>query len=86
MLRLLLCAGRPRSPGISPWRAIFAILLTCVSFTVLACDPEDVINDYFRKMGLTRLAVLQTDVQPGTVILMKGHEAFLADHILRLCR
>jgi hypothetical protein len=33
-------------------------------------------------MGLTRLAVLQTDVQPGTVILMKGNEAFLGDHIL----
>jgi hypothetical protein len=60
----------------------FCAVLLCLSFTLLACDPEEVINDYFRKMGLTRLAVLQTDVQPGTVILMKGHEAFLGDHIL----
>jgi len=50
--------------------------------TLLGCDPEDLINNYFKQMGLTRLAMLQTDVQPGTVILMKGNEAFLGDHVL----
>lgn len=58
------------------------MLLVCVSLTLLGCDPEDLINDYFRQMGLTRLAVLQTDVQPGTLILMKGNETFLGDHFL----
>jgi hypothetical protein len=58
------------------------VLLVCLSLSLLGCDPEDLINDYFRQMGLTRLAVLQTDVQPGTVILMKGSEAFLGDHVL----
>lgn len=58
------------------------MLLICVSLTLLGCDPEDLINDYFRQMGLTRLAVLQTDIQPGTLILMKGNEAFLGDHVL----
>jgi hypothetical protein len=53
-----------------------------MSLTVVGCDPEDQINDYFEKMGLTRLAVLRTDVQPGTVILTKGNEAFLGDHLL----
>lgn len=56
--------------------------LVCLSFTILGCDPEDLINGYFKQMGLTRLAVLQTDVQPGTIILMKGSEAFLGDHVL----
>lgn len=58
---------------------LFVLLL---SLTTVGCDPEEQINDYFRQMGLTRLAVLQTDVQPGTVILMKGNEAFLGDHVL----
>lgn len=61
---------------------VCVMLLTCVSLTLLGCDPEDLINDYFRQLGLTRLAVLQTDIQPGTLILMKGNEAFLGDHIL----
>lgn len=58
------------------------LLLVFLSFTLLACDPEDLINNYFKQMGLTRLAVIQTDVQPGTVILTKGGEAFLGDHVL----
>lgn len=58
------------------------MFLVCLSLTLLGCDPEDLINGYFKQMGLTRLAVLQTDVQPGTVILMKGSEAFLGDHVL----
>ena len=58
------------------------MLVVCMSVTLLGCDPEDLINGYFRQMGLTRLAVLQTDVQPGTLILMKGNEAFLGDHVL----
>ena len=58
------------------------VLLVCMSLTLLGCDPEDLINGYFRQMGLTRLAVLQTEVQPGTLVLMKGNEAFLGDHFL----
>lgn len=64
------------------YHASSMLFLVILSFTLLACDPEDLINDYFKQMGLTRLAVLQTDVQPGTVILMRGKEAFLGDHIL----
>ena len=64
------------------YHASSMLLLVFLSFTLLACDPEDLINDYFKQMGLTRLAVLQTDVQPGTVILMRGKEAFLGDQIL----
>ena len=63
-------------------QGFYVAFLVCVSLSLLACDPEDLINGYFRQMGLTRLAVLQMDVQPGTVILMKGNEAFLGDHVL----
>lgn len=75
--------NRVTTPAHVPiYHAASMLFLVCLSFTLLACDPEDQINDYFRQMGLTRLALLQTDVQPGTVILMKGSEAFLGDHIL----
>lgn len=66
----------------SPCHTYFTICVLFMTMTLVGCDPEDQINDYFRQMGLTRLAVLQTDVQPGTVILMKGNEAFLGDHLL----
>lgn len=57
-------------------------LLMALSLTLVSCDPEDEINRYFAQSGLTRLAVLRTDVQPGTLILIRGKEAFLGDHIL----
>jgi hypothetical protein len=41
----------------------FLMFLVCVSLTLLGCDPEDLINNYFRQMGLTRLAVLQRSCQ-----------------------
>jgi hypothetical protein len=63
-------------------RAFISLCLISVLLTVVGCDPEDLLNDYFSQMGLTRLAVLQSDVEPGTVILTKGDEAFLGDHIL----
>ena len=61
---------------------LLCTLLIGLSFTLVSCDPEKEINGYFAQMGLTRLAVLRTDVQPGTIILTRGQEAFLGDHIL----
>jgi len=52
-----------------------------LALTLVACDPEDLVNSYFKQMGLTRLAVLRTDVEPGTIILMRGKEAFLSDTV-----
>jgi hypothetical protein len=67
----------------SPYpKAFLGIFLIGLSFTLVSCDPEDEINRYFAQSGLTRLAVLRTDVQPGTLILTRGNEAFLGDHIL----
>lgn len=63
-------------------KALLVMLLIGLSCTLISCDPEDEINRYFAQSGLTRLAVLRTDVQPGTLILTRGKEAFLGDHIL----
>lgn len=67
---------------ISNHRGFSMAVTICLSLTLQGCDQEDVINTYFRQMGLTRLAVLQTDVEPGTVILMRGNDPFLGDHLL----
>jgi hypothetical protein len=67
---------------VSSLHGLYVLPLLCMLPILLGCDPEDRINGYFRQMGLTLLAVLQTDVQPGTVILMRGNEAFLGDHLL----
>ncbi len=56
--------------------------MICLSLTLVSCDPEALVNSYFEQMGLTRLAVLRTDVQPGTIILMKGREGFVMDSFL----
>ena len=63
-------------------KRLLNVLLSACSLMLISCDPEDEINGYFAQMGLTRLAVLRTDVQPGTLILTRGSEAFLGDHIL----
>ena len=63
-------------------RAFSTILLICIALSGLACDPEEAADEYFRQMGLTRLAVPRTDVVPGTIFLVKGDEAFLEDHML----
>ena len=64
------------------FNSLLGIFLIGLCFTLVSCDPEDEINRYFAQSGLTRLAVLRTDVQPGTLILTRGNEAFLGDHIL----
>lgn len=49
---------------------------------MVGCDPEEQINQYFAYLGLTRLAVPRTDIEPGSLIVVNGKEAFFADHML----
>ncbi len=58
------------------------LLLLWLSLTVMGCDPEALVNSYFEQMGLTRLSVLRTDVQPGTIILMDRNTGFVLDSFL----
>ncbi|MCZ6802070.1 MAG: hypothetical protein O7F12_16435 [Nitrospirae bacterium] len=58
------------------------MLLIALTGSLVGCDPEDQINQYFAYLGLTRLAVPRTDIDPGTLIVTKGKEAFFADHML----
>ncbi len=63
---------RPPSLGQnqSTLRLANAILLLLVSSSLLACNPEEAIQQYFAEKGLNPLAILRTDIQPGTLILV----------------
>lgn len=51
--------------------------------SLAACNPEEAIQKYFAEKGLNPLAMLRTDVEPGTLILIgKDGTAHRAGHVL----
>ena len=54
-----------RVSGISPALPLLALLILPAS-----CNPEKEIHHYFAELGLNRLAVLCTDIQPGSLSLV----------------
>lgn len=57
------------------------LLLILVLFCV-SCNPEKVVNEYFAKAGLNRLATPRTDIKPGGLILVRGTSALYVDNML----
>jgi len=53
-----------------------------VALASAGCDPNVVINKYFAKMGLNRLAVVRDDVKPGGLVLSNSKGAVYADNML----
>jgi hypothetical protein len=45
------------------------------ALTATSCDPEKTVNMYFKQLGLNRLAVPRSDVEPGGLIIVKGRNA-----------
>ncbi|WP_447971770.1 hypothetical protein [Nitrospira sp. M1] len=59
------------------------VLFFFLGIGLVACDPEETVQQYFTKKGLNGLAILRTDVEPGTLILVgKSGEARLVDRLL----
>jgi hypothetical protein len=58
-----------------------AIILFGLAFAV-SCDPEKVVNDYFSKAGLNRLATPRTDIEPGGLVLAGKKGALYTDNML----
>jgi len=56
-----------RSPSFAPLS--LGLLLLCTTLLV-SCDPEEEIHRYFADLGLNRLALVRTDLQPGSLILV----------------
>jgi len=53
----------------------------CLLLLFSACDPEKVVNEYFGKAGLSRLAALRDDIEPGGLILVGKQGAIYADNM-----
>jgi len=50
---------------------------------LIGCNPEEAIQEYFAEKGLNPLAILRTDVEPGTLILVgEDGTAHRAGHVL----
>jgi hypothetical protein len=57
---------------------LLAVVLTCFS---TGCNPDAALNAAFAKFGLTRLAVLRNDIQPGAVFVSSSKAAVFADNL-----
>jgi hypothetical protein len=58
---------------------LFVVLVVAV---LDGCDPNVVINKYFAKMGLNRLAVVRDDIKPGGLVLSNNKGSLYADNML----
>lgn len=63
-------------------KSVLKLAMLVMMVMVWGCDPEKVLNEYFAKMGLTRLAVLRDDIEPGGLVLVSDGKAHYADNML----
>jgi hypothetical protein len=63
-------------------RIVTLVVLLILVLTPIGCDPNVVINKYFAKMGLNRLAVVRDDVKPGGLVLSNSKGSLYADNML----
>jgi len=58
-----------------------SILLLCSMLLFSSCDPSKALNKAFAKLGLTRLALIRSDVDPGALLVSSSKTAIFADNI-----
>lgn len=58
-------------------------LLILLALPLVSCDPEEDIHRYFADLGLNRLALVRTDLQPGSLILVGKNGPVYAGHLGR---
>jgi len=59
-----------------------AMLVLPLLVLASGCDPNAVINKYFAKLGLNRLAVVRDDIKLGGLVLSNSKGAVYADNML----
>lgn len=59
----------------------FSVFVVTLAVVLSSCDPSKALDKTFASWGLTRLRLLQTGVDPGRVVLRKGGQTFMKDHI-----
>lgn len=63
-------------------RHFATVALSALGLIAIACDPAQLVQDYFKKLGLNQLAIVRDDIQPGALIDVKGKDAIYDDNML----
>jgi hypothetical protein len=63
-------------------RRITAVAVSVLVLLSVACDPAQLVQEYFKKLGLNQLAIARDDIQPGALIDVKGKDAIYDDNML----
>lgn len=58
-----------------------ALALLALLIPLASCNPEEEMHRYFAELGLNRLAVLRTDIQPGSLILVGKQGPVYTGHV-----
>lgn len=56
--------------------------LALLALCTLGCNPEKLVDEYFRRLGLNRLVILRTDIQPGAYIVGKKKTFVYSDNMM----
>jgi len=56
-------------------------LLLAISTLMVGCDPQKLVNDYFKSLGLNPLAIVRDDIKPGALFVKNGSTTIYADTI-----
>jgi hypothetical protein len=57
-------------------------LLILAALALVSCDPAQLVQSYFKQLGLNQLAIVRDDIQPGALIDVKGKDAIYDDNML----
>jgi hypothetical protein len=63
------------------FRYVAASIVVTFSLLLSACDTNQALNKAFADRGLTRLALVRTDIQPGAIFVSSSKAAVFADNI-----
>jgi hypothetical protein len=72
----------PKKGELMKNKMLAVLLLPLLFLASSGCDPNTVINKYFAKLGLNRLAVVRNDIKPGGLVLSNDKGAVYADNML----
>ena len=59
-----------------------AALSVLLSFSLVACDPDDEVAEHFASFGLNQLAIPTTGIEPGAVFLSYDNRPAHMDNLL----
>jgi hypothetical protein len=62
-------------------RSLIVTSVLCSVTFLSSCDPSKALNKAFAKLGLTRLALVRNDIEPGAIMVSSSRTAIFADNV-----